>query len=156
MYYEVYLHRRHLVQAVIEAFGPFGSHGWRIDAAACMRRGQEFAKGVVQGFVDSEGSVDVRGSSIRIRIGTVNRTGMLDMILLLKRLGYVAPLGGPSARGEYRVVLGVQASVRYALEIGSRIEKKALRMRTALSLRAPERLPTSHTAQRRRLVGSRS
>ena len=96
----------------------------------------EFAKGVIQGFFDSEGSVDVRGSSIRIGASTVNGLGVRDLLALLNALGYNAPLGGPGSRGEYRIVLGVEASVRYAGEIGSRVDKKARRMREALHRRA--------------------
>jgi hypothetical protein len=158
LYFEVYLHRRHIVRAVIEEFGPFGSHGWQIDSAACMRRGKDFARGVVQGFFDSEGSVDVRGSSLRFRASTVNKAGMRNMKHLLAALGYDATMGGPTRRGEYRIALGVAASVRYALEIGSRIGAKSKRMREALELRGvsngasekPERSPSRGRRQQGR------
>jgi hypothetical protein len=134
-YHETFLHQIHTAAAVWDMFGPTTCHDWMIDVAQCLRLGREFCLGLLQGLVDSEGSISRAKKSglFSLRLEMANGPGMASLHELILALGYNASLH-PQKNGTLRIgFLGGQAGVaRYAREIGSRIDYKAKLMRDCL------------------------
>jgi predicted transcriptional regulator len=124
-YYEAYLHRRHIVAAVVEILGNTTKLGWSLDVEAALRRGPAFCTALIRGLFDSDGSFHRVGSrGVSIRYGSTNERGVRDVYQLLLRLGFDVGLGGPTRKGERRIGIRMQSAERYAIEVSSGIDYK--------------------------------
>ena len=132
-YYEAFLHSTHLALALQKFFGYTDERRWCANPDNIMQIGERFADGVIQGFFDAEGSF-MRNKAGRYYASacSMNEKGLRSIHELLKRRGYNCRIG-VDGRSQWKVALNVQNHVlKFASEIGSRIDYKRARMQAAL------------------------
>lgn len=132
-YYEAFLHSTHIALALRKTFGHTDERRWCANPDKIMRIGERFTDGVIQGFFDAEGSF-MRNKEGRYYASacSMNERGLRSIHELLSRRGYNSRIG-VDGRGQWRITLNVQGCVlKFASEIGSRIDYKYARMQAAL------------------------
>lgn len=132
-YYEAFLHSTHLALALQKSFGYTDERRWCANPDKIMRIGDRFADGVIQGFFDAEGSF-MRNKEGRYYASacSMNEKGLRSIHELMDRRGYKGRIG-VDGRGQWKIALNAQSEVlRFAGEIGSRIDYKGARMQAAL------------------------
>lgn len=140
-YFECFLHSLYLAKAIRATFGNTGEKQWCADPAHCMRIGDKFTDGVIQGFFDAEGSfMQRRRGGFYATACSMNGRGLNSIRALLELRGY-RPTILCDKRGQWRVSLHTQADViRFASEIGSEIDYKKAAMQACLAKVAGFRL----------------
>jgi intein-encoded DNA endonuclease-like protein len=139
-YYEAFLHSTHLALALREYFGHTDEHRWCANPDKIMKIGERFADGVIQGFFDAEGSF-MRNKEGRYYTSacSMNEKGLRSIHELMKRRGYNSRIG-VDHRKQWKVALSAQVDVlKFAKEIGSRIDYKGERMQMSIKEKEPNR-----------------
>jgi hypothetical protein len=132
-YYEAFLHSTHIALALQKSFGYTDERRWCANPDKIMRIGERFADGVIQGFFDAEGSF-MRNKEGRYYASacSMNEKGLRSIHELLSRRGYNSRIG-VDRRGQWKVsIQRKDDALRFASEIGSRIDYKRARMQAAL------------------------
>jgi len=136
-YFEVMLHRRHIVRALRMWLGSTATWDWSINVDDALGRGDEYCNGLIQGLYDSDGSVSTHGrAGVHIRLGTASEHGARSLHELMTRRGYSVGLNVRTTGNEYRVDVHAGSCVRFATEISSRVDYKKERMDAFLARRA--------------------
>jgi hypothetical protein len=120
LYYEVLFCRATIGRAILHVFGDTRTFAWQINIEQTLAFGEAFACGLVQGLVDSEGSVETDRRIISV--ASSHRPGLESLQQLLEKLGYDVSLYDSKTRATYRLTLYGEVAARYAKNIGSRID----------------------------------
>jgi len=127
-YYEAFLHSVYIAKAIRDVFGLTDEQSWRADLSLFVELGDRFIDGAIQGFFDAEGSFMKDGRRYYTTACSMNEAGLKSICELLRLRGYPATINCDK-RGQWRTGIHRQQHVlRFATEIGSRIDYKAARM----------------------------
>lgn len=133
-YYEAFLHNVYIASAIRKVFGLTDEQRWYADESMLGEYGVDFVDGVIQGFFDAEGSYMYRkGGGYYTTACSMNERGIRSIHRLLCLRGYPATIS-TDKRGQWKTGIHRQTHVlRFAREIGSRIDYKEEKMRISLS-----------------------
>lgn len=132
-YYEAFLHNVYIASAIRKVFGLTDEQSWHADDGILEKYGAEFVDGLIQGFFDAEGSYMYRkGGGYYTTACSMNERGMKSIHRLLCLRNYPATISSDK-RGQWKTGIHRQEHVlRFAREIGSRIDYKSERMNASL------------------------
>jgi len=131
VYYDALLHDRHLTAKLLLITGPTQTDVWKINVKDAVQRGPAFCDGIIQGLFDSDASFSPQtdGIGVDALFGTVSEDGANSLCELMKFRGYDVRLGfnqKPDRKRFHRIrIRGAESWLRYAEDIGSRVDYKA-------------------------------
>jgi hypothetical protein len=128
-YCDALLHDQHLITELLQLTGPTQTEAWAINIKDAVERGPEFCDGIIQGLFDSDASFTPTDVGLDIGFGTVSQEGARSTFKLMKIRNYDIRLSSsikPDRKEFFRIRIRTSDSwIRYAEQIGSRIDYKA-------------------------------